>query len=272
MKALTAAFQFLTIVPVRTKKVPSEKDLVGSSVFFPFVGATQGLVLAICCLVFLKIFSPEIVAALVIIVYAVVTGAFHLDGLSDTFDALAVRSSGNVGSDRVKRLAVMKDSTTGAIGSVSLILCLLFKYLLLRETLAADHALHKYLVLFLTPVFSKWIMVRAMYRVKSARDDGIGRIFLAHVRLRHFVLATVVFLVIGLTAGLIWSHTVLTSFGRGIGSFALFFCLAVTVTLSVGFLFKRLFTAKFGGLTGDNFGALHEITENAFLTVALLWK
>ena len=37
-------------------------------------------------------------------------------------------------------------------------------------------------------------------------------------------------------------------------------------------ILKYIFTARFGGLTGDNFGAMHEISEILFLTVALLWR
>ena len=116
LKTILTAFQFLTIIPIRTKSGISEREVYNSASFFPFVGALQGLFLALLAYLFLKIMPAEIAAAFVLSFYVLITGGFHQDGLSDTFDALSIKSSGDKERDRGKRLQVMKDSTSGPHG------------------------------------------------------------------------------------------------------------------------------------------------------------
>jgi adenosylcobinamide-GDP ribazoletransferase len=93
MRQFLLAFQFLTIVPVKVRGEVSEKDISGSAVFFPVVGAFQGLLTAMTAFLFMKLFSSEVTCGLVILILTLTKG-FHLDGLADTFDALAVKASG----------------------------------------------------------------------------------------------------------------------------------------------------------------------------------
>jgi cobalamin synthase len=57
-----------------------------------------------------------------------------------------------------------------------------------------------------------------------------------------------------------------------LGSFTLFFFSEMVFIYLVCLILKYIFVARFGGLTGDNFGAMHEISEIFFLSVALLWR
>ena len=65
-------------------------------------------------------------------------GGFHLDGLADTFDALSVKSSGDHAADRERRLRVMKDSTTGAIGVIAIVMTMLLKFLFLNNLFSSS--------------------------------------------------------------------------------------------------------------------------------------
>ena len=52
----------------------------------------------------------------------------------------------------------------------------------------------------------------------------------------------------------------------------LLFCVVEMAVLFVmGYVLIRLFTRKFGGLTGDSLGAIHEASEFVFLITAILW-
>jgi adenosylcobinamide-GDP ribazoletransferase len=270
LRSIALAFQFLTIIPVKITGEVSEKDLADSSIFFPLAGAFQGLILAVLSFFLLKIFSPEITAAIILLAYLLTNGGFHQDGLADSFDAVSVKSAGNREQDIQKRLAVMKDSTTGPIGVISIVFSLLFKYLLIKAImqLKGDGCL----ILFLMPIYSKWAMVSVMYRSKSARSDGIGSIFLEHCALKHVVISALLLVFAGFTSFYASGYCIFPIAPWEKGPFILFlFCEIAVIYLFCIFL-RHIFTNKFGGLTGDNFGAIHEISEVVFLAIALLWK
>ncbi len=272
LKPIVTAFQFLTIIPIKTKWDLSEKEISRASMFFPLVGAFQGVVLVLLSFVCLKVFSSEITAALILVAYLFITGGFHQDGLSDTFDAFAVKSSGNLGRDREKRLQVMKDSTTGPIGVIAIVFTILLKYLLIKQSLSSNTGSGKYLTLFFLPLFSKWAMVSVMYGTKKAREDGLGRIFLEHTGIAQFSIATFLLLLMGF-AGFFAINAPLFSFSPLQSyCFIAYFIAEIAIVWSVCLLLKHLFTARFGGLTGDNFGAIHEITEIVFLLVVNIWR
>lgn len=268
VRAIATAFRFLTIIPLRGKSEISEKDVYSSAAYFPLIGALQGLFLAFLAYIFPKIMSAEIAAAFVLSLYVLITGGFHQDGLSDTFDALSVKSSGDREKDMEKRLRVMKDSTIGPIGVIATVLFLLLKYLFMKEILL-DNQTDGYVLFFLMPVFSKWAMVTVMYHSVSARTDGIGRTFLEHVGPKQVGLATVI-----LTAFLagwgLFRYFIWNSPEQWIVLYVLFFFFEAVLILFISFILKRLFALRFGGLTGDNFGAIHEIAEIAFLVTAIL--
>jgi adenosylcobinamide-GDP ribazoletransferase len=270
LRNIALAFQFLTIIPIKTTGEVSEKDIADSSIFFPFVGAFQGLILVVLSCLLLKVFSPEITAVLALFTYFLTNGGFHQDGLSDTFDAISVKSSGNQAKDIQKRLAIMKDSTIGPIGVTAIVFSLLLKYLLIKEILhiSGDACLF----LFLMPIYSKWAMISVMYHSKSARSDGIGRIFLEHVGLKRIALSTLLMVFTGLIAVYAWGYCTFSLAQWGEYEFILFLLCEIAVIFLFCLFLRHIFTNKFGGLTGDNFGAIHEISEIIFLFVALSWR
>ena len=264
MKGLLLAIQFLTIIPVRIKGKPSEKEMADSAIFFPAAGALQGLFLLQAALLLAKIFPLDIVSGFVIAAAVISNGGFHLDGLADTFDALAVKSSGDVALDRGKRLAAMKDSFTGSIGVTAVALAILLEFVLLKNLLSYPVALTAFLLLFMMPVFSKWAMVPAMYHGMSARQDGLGRIFIEGSDMRSLLFSSAITLVI--FGGLLGAHLWLQYGLRGMTFFGI---------LPAGYLFTLCFTLCcnkiFGGLTGDTLGALGELSGIFYLTGAYIW-
>jgi adenosylcobinamide-GDP ribazoletransferase len=271
-ETLATAFQFLTIIPIRINRKVSEKEVLNSVCFFPLVGASQGFFLALSAFLFLKITSPDISAAMVLVFYVLTTGGFHQDGLSDTFDALSVPSSGDREKDRAKRLQVMKDGAAGPVGVIAIVLSLLLRYVLMKETLQIGNCTDKYFIILLMPVFSKWAMVTGMYHTKSARRDGIGRTFLEHTGFKQVASATALLFSVTFAAAYVFHHFSPAWFPWITGSFIPIFFLELALIYLVCLILKYIFLARFGGLTGDNLGAMHEISEVLFLMVALLWK
>ncbi len=265
MKALLLAFQFLTIIPVGVERKISSDDLSRSAGFFPAVGAFQGLLAVSASYLFRRFFGPEIVPAVALLVLAASNGGFHLDGLADTFDALAVKSSGDSASDVEKRLSVMKDANTGPIGVISIVFAILLKFLLLRGLFLGLNNRAFYACLFMMPIYSKWSMVPPMYHGVNARRDGLGKTFIEHVDPAQVVLST------GLT--IVLSFVIYGTFLRGSGVLSMLaLCIMLLGGLYLfGFLAAGYCLRKFGGVTGDIFGAISELSEIFFLLGASAW-
>lgn len=264
-KNFLLAVQFLTIIPVRVKGEISEKDMSGAVSCFPVAGAVQGGLAVVVAAVGSRLFTPEITACLVLIALNGSNGGFHLDGLADTFDALAVKSTGDAGLDREKRLAVMKDSTTGAIGVAALGLDLLLTFSLLHAVLLYDLSAVRYVLIFLMPVYSKWLMVQALHRATPARAEGLGTTFISATGRKEAVISTLITILVALAAAAALQHT------RYAGAVAWLLLLLFGLLYGLVLLLVRFFLKRFGGLTGDTLGAVHEASGIIYLMVAYLW-
>lgn len=257
-KGLIIATQFLTLLPVGRNLEVKPDQLPESTKFFVLVGLIEGLVFLLAELLFGFVFSQELTLALAILVLIALTGAFHLDALADTADALSVRA------DRQKKLAVMKSGSIGPVGVVTLIGSIALKYLALRNI---SHLLPftYYSSLLFMPVISKWAMVVALYYGKPVRQDGLGVHFIGKLKASHLLWSTltliVVFVLPSLLAG---NYTPQSQY---------FFYIALVVGLYILCrLIVAFYTRVFGGLTGDLVGSINELTEVIFLLKVIVWS
>lgn len=258
MRQLLLAIQFLTIIPIRMNISVSEADIARSSSAFVVVGLFQGLLLIATDYVFGMVFHPDLVIGIILLVLVLSNGGFHLDGLADTFDAIAARE------DKEKKLLIMKDGTTGPIGVIAIVFSLAIKYLALKN-LSHFLTFTYYLSLFLMPILSKWAMVIAMFYGKPARENGLGRIFINRIGLKEIAVSTSILL--------LWLVLPLILFSQYVSKSQYIF---YTVLLLVLYIFSRVwvnfFDKKFCGLTGDTLGAISEITEIIFLLMVITWS
>ena len=264
MRSILLAIQFLTVIPVRLRGNVSDDEIARSAAFFPVAGALQGLILLISAVALSRLLPPDITAGFIVTIAIMTNGGFHLDGLADTFDALAVKSSGNATADREKRLAVMKDSATGAIGVVAVVTLILMKFLLVKNILSFPVSVTAFLVIFLLPVFSKWVMVPAMYHGMPARDDGLGRLLIGNRSMDRVIISTVL-------AALLFAFILGTAHAKYCGLEGLIFISLLPAGYLLAFTAVGFFTRKFGGITGDTIGALSELSEILYLTGSYIW-
>jgi len=264
MKGLFLAIQFLTVIPVWVDGKVTEKEIARSAAFFPLVGALQGSIAALGALLMARFFSPAIVSGLALLLLIAVNGGFHLDALADTFDGIAVKSTGDAEADRRRRLSVMKDSATGAIGVTAIVMAILLKYLFISALFSGYGTGGAAYLIFLMAVFSKWSLTPALFHGESARPDGLGRIFVEGADWRSYVLSWVLLAAIALGAAWLWP-----SFSRA----ARFRFLPLVCLCLYGFSVIWVFFCRrrFGGLTGDTAGAVAEVADLLFLAIALLW-
>jgi adenosylcobinamide-GDP ribazoletransferase len=264
MKRFLIALQFLTILPAGRHPAVNENDIAKSSSFFVIVGILQGLLLVITDYGAGRLFHPDLVAAFILLVLVLSNGGFHLDGLADTFDAMALKSQGDREADKRKRLSMMKTGTIGPAGTAAMVFSLALKYLALKNL--ANLLPFTYISsLILMPVLSKWAMVVSMFHGKPARNDGLGKIFIGKVGRKELIVSMTELLMLFLLMGSIFS------FYAPVHQYVL--CAS---SLAVVYLFCRIvivfFQKRFGGLTGDTLGAISEVTELIFLLMVIAWS
>ena len=265
MKQLLLAVQFLTIIPVTVKGACSEEELAHSSSFFPVAGALQGILMALAAFALTKVFPVEIVSSFVILVLLLSNGGFDMDGLIDTFDALAVKSTGDREHDMEMRLSVMKSGSIGAVGAMALVMAVLLKFVLLNHLFRILSLPAALSFLFIIPVFSKWVTVIAMFHGRPARKDGLGSIFIGKVQPKQVVLSSLILLGLCVIVAGLYLHPLYVT--RAIGLFAVLFLLLYLLAL----ITVRFTIWRFGGLTGDHCGALSEIAEILLMAAIPVW-
>lgn len=238
------AVRFLTTIPIPSRKAPAAEVVVGSA-YFPLVGALVGGLLVLASKLLTCFWSAQLVSVILTVVWVVLTGGIHLDGLADTSDAILSRRT------RAQKLAIMKDSAVGTFGVLALFCALLLKASLLNELSAALQLQ----ALALAPALGRWALVQAAFFYPAAREEGMGRFFSEHVRAKDFVIATLLIVALAFLLLRFWGLVV---FG-GVWLMAA--------------LINRSFSKALGGLTGDTYGALCEISEVAVLVmIALLGR
>lgn len=263
MKRFLLAFQFLTIIPISKTATFSEDDLGRSSSCFVIIGFFQGMLLIASDYILGRVFHPDLVTGLILLVLVLSNGGLHLDGLADTFDAMAAKSEGNKEADRQKRLSIMKDSNVGSFGVIAIVFALALKYLSLKS-LSNLLPFTYYTSLLLMPMLSKWAMVISMFQGKPARQEGLGRIFIDKTGFKEVAISTMTLLLI--MALILLSPSRYMSLNQH-----LFYLLLLILLYFFCKIMVLLFNRRFGGLNGDTLGAISEITEIIFLLMVLVW-
>jgi adenosylcobinamide-GDP ribazoletransferase len=113
-RLMLVATQFFTRLPVPAFKQFDPAWLSQSARYFPLVGALVGGLSAATLWLGAQVLPMPIAALVALAVSMIITGAFHEDGLADTFDALGGAVS------RERALEIMKDSRIGTYGAIAL--------------------------------------------------------------------------------------------------------------------------------------------------------
>jgi adenosylcobinamide-GDP ribazoletransferase len=233
---LRAAFSFLTILPLGY----AEGRKPGWSLTgYPVVGAVIGALLTAVATI--SPFSREATAFLVLLTWVVVTGGLHLDGFGDSCDGLLATV------EPARRLEIMKDPRTGSWAVIGLIVLLLGKWTFIASLPAP--------LLLLPPIVGRWVMVIAVYVFPYARSSGLGSFFRQGLGRKQIFAATL--MAIGLAAFTGQFVPVVIAFQVAI------FCGSLVGQWAL----RRLG----GGITGDVYGGLCELTELLCLMGLSLW-
>lgn len=244
---LRAALGFFTRLPVGSGPLPP--TLRGLMVWLPVVGLIVGSLAALTVgLAALRLPAP-LCGVLGCLVWVVVTGGLHLDGVADCGDGLVLEAP------TARRLEIMKDSRVGTFGATALFFILLLKASALGA-LAASFTPSRSGVLVLAGACCLAgalgrCMVFVGLHLPSARPGGLGDAMHDGLTRRHEVIALAVGLGICALNGL-----------RGLAGLA--------AALLIGWLLLSAARKRLGGVTGDVFGCLIELVECAVLVACCL--
>jgi len=234
------ALSFLTRLPIFTKVHIDEYSLAKSVFFFPVVGMLIGFILGCLDILSGYILYDAVRNVFLIIVYILITGGLHLDGLADTIDGIFG------GHTKEKMLAIMRDSRMGTFGAIALFSALLLKFSLFISL--PDKI--RFQAIVLAPIISRWIMVAAIAFFPYAREgEGKGKAFADYTGTYDFILSSFLPIVV--------SFILAKGFGL----------LAVCLTFLAAIPFMLYINSKIKGMTGDTYGAVNEMAELLFLIV-----
>lgn len=248
LTAFFEAIRFLTLIPLPFMPPMTGKDyeqtVARAMAWFPAVGALIGLIACGAGWLAGTLWGDFARAVSVVIALAIVTAGLHLDGLSDTFDAVMSWRP------RERKLEIMKDSRIGAMGALALIAVILLKV----AFIAAAGADWPRAVVVATTL-GRWADLHGIFFFPAAREGGLGRNFHNFTRWSDFVFATLQMLVIVMVACAIGQTT------RDWPTAALRGAVAIGLTLVAAHIIFTRWTRSLGGLTGDTYGAMCEIGE-----------
>jgi adenosylcobinamide-GDP ribazoletransferase len=255
LRAIAAAFTFLTRLPAGRIAAHDSSDLPRAVGYFPLVGLCVGAVSGGAFAAAVT-FWPPVLAAIVATSLSVwMTGAFHEDALADSLDGFGG------GWDRAQVLTIMKDSRVGSYALVGTALVLAAK--IAAVVAVFDNARGDGMSLLMSAlavgrafvaghVLARWSSVVLMWKYPYVRADtpgdpsarsSAGGAFANGADTARLTFASILTLA-----------CVLAAEGRGA-------VVPGAVAIAVTWIGGRYFKRRIGGITGDALGAANQFVE-----------
>lgn len=241
------AIQFLTRLPVPASDLYSPERLNATPRYYPLVGGLLGAMIAAVFWGLSQVLPTNLALVLTMTIGLLLTGAFHEDGLADTFDGIGG------GHDRDTALTIMKDSRLGTYGTAALVMALALKF----ASLIALPDLWIIVALISGQCLSRLSSVLVIATSRYARTEGKAKPVAESLSGASLVVV------------------VLT----GIGAVAAAACFLPLSAIGVGLVgataghigMRLLFERKLGGYTGDTLGAVQQASEMGFYLGLVAW-
>ncbi|MDW7661153.1 MAG: adenosylcobinamide-GDP ribazoletransferase [Bacillota bacterium] len=234
MSSFLLMLSFFTRIPVGNHVEYSNERFNKGIILFPLTGFVVGIFLVVPK--FLNISIKPIEAIVIIILYLMITGAIHIDGLTDSLDGLLSNR------DQKRILEIMKDSRIGTFGAIGLILYFLILYTTVQIV--------DYRWLFLMPFVGKVNGFLAAGVSKYARGEGgMGKLFIEGIGIWNALIYSLIMVVL--------SYLILGTLGLMASLMVLMFTIAMA---------KWTYN-KIGGMTGDTIGLVIEVSQCIFLLI-----
>jgi len=210
--------------------------------WFPFIGLVLGAIQGGIYVGVSELAPATLAAVLSVAVLALLTGAFHQDGLADMADAFGG------GWTREQRLEIMKDSRLGTYGTTALILI----FALEIAALGSLSGWVAFAAVVVAHSLSRAIAISMMVAAQPAAASGLGVDYLRGLPRTAVVVSAAI-----ITCG--------AAIGLGVAG-----AVAVLSALLAGVAVVRLAHAKIGGITGDVLGAIQQVAKIASLIAVVV--
>lgn len=247
MNNFITGLQFLTRIHIAKQSEWSPESFGRSVKYFPLIGAILGIILILINQLLAEylpymgiLLPPHVFAILLIICNVLLTGGLTCDGFMDTMDGIFS------GRSKDRMLEIMKDSRIGANGVMAFVLLVILKWSLIMDIPSQGLPA----ALFMMPVLGRFAMVIAISIFPYARPDGIGKAFAQYAGKYTLYIAAVL--------------TLLFIIPLGKQAIVSLFAVVIATVLFSSYVKKLI-----GGLTGDIYGAVTEISEIVVLLVFL---
>ncbi|GGT01833.1 MULTISPECIES: adenosylcobinamide-GDP ribazoletransferase [Streptomyces] len=247
LDGLRFAFGTLTVLPVRVHRWDREAAR-GGMLCAPLAGLVVGGCAAGLGLLLLLLGAGPLLAAVAsVAVPAALTRGLHLDGLADTADGLG---SGKPAEDALR---IMKQSDIGPFGVLTLVLVLLAQAAVLAQLYDGSWARGAVAAVASAVTGRLALTLAARAGVPAARPEGLGAAVAGAVP----------------TAAALGTGIGVVAVAGAAGAHA-----AVAVAAGAGGaeVLLRVCVRRFGGVTGDVFGAVAETAATVSLVVLALGR
>lgn len=231
---LRVAFGLLTTLPVGMSRDWQPGDSGRAGIWFPVVGIVIGVMVWLVCRMLSPYFPPLVVGVLTLSAWIFLTGGLHLDGLADCCDGLLFSGT------RERRLEIMNDPRPGTFGIIGLLLVLYSKAVALSFLMPSSG-----LGIILATTISRWLILPAAL-LPLAHSEGMGADFARGFKRSAIVITAIFPLGIAFLIGTQSIPAIIISL------------LAAAAVLGIAY-------KSIGGVSGDVFGMLVEVTETTML-------
>lgn len=250
VKRFATTLCYVTCLPVLTRqphKGLNQSELSGLAKYLSAAGLLIGIALSLCWFLLHALHTNSFLSGVLLaIIWLCLTGGLHFDGLMDTADGIFSHQSPE------KMLEVMRDSRVGNYGVMVGISTLLIKAACL-STLSNAAILP---ALLLCPSWARWCESFAIGNFRYLRESGMGKVWHDTMHYPKDLLKGAVIPILT-TAAIMIAQPFEASI------------VAIAVLFS-GYLTSYLLAKKFGGHTGDTYGAVVELAETGGLLIVTL--
>ncbi len=231
---LKASFIQFSRMPFNGRNLKPEHFALSVN-YLPIVGMLIGLTGAALGFILLGHLSQTSVSICMVIMAIILTGAIHEDGLADSFDGLFG------GLNKEKRLLIMKDSSLGTYGALSLISVLGLKISLMVSLPTSIMLISFISVQSMSRIAPLFIIATSSYASTSEASKMTASIILS----KYHALPVICFI-------LLFNFLLIP---------VTFILLILTCIITVSVMGKIFFQKKIEGYNGDCLGGIQQITE-----------
>ena len=238
--SMLEAVRFLTSIRIRANSKESNVTRTDMLYWYPVVGGMIGVVLVV--IEFCTSFLPSLLqAAILVTVWIAITGALHLDGLSDCADAWM----GGHGAHS-RKFEIMKDPRCGTMGVVAIVLLILMKTVAVAQP-------HQWAMLLVVPMIARLMFIPVFLWLPYVGEGGLGgEIQKALSPEKQIVCRRII--IAGALAVLLFVPILL-------------WLSLLIVTVLVFLMWRQMMMKWLHGFTGDCIGMLAELSELALVLV-----